>query len=95
MKNKTLNFLSSIMSASLFAFQIFPSLILIFLGHNTPLFWISCVLGTIALVIQNRRLPCFGTRIWSVGCVAGLLAVIWYVSYWAIRAGYGGIGGVF
>ena len=86
-KEKIIDALFSIFYIILFPLQMLPSLLVYFIGMDSPFFWIVCAIGLIALIVQNFKFPCIGSRLWSGGCVFGLIAAIWYVRILALQAG--------
>ena len=88
-KEKIIDVLFSTFYIILFPLQMLPSLTVIIVGSITPIFWILSAIGLVAMIVQNAKFPCFGIRLWSLGCVSGTIAALWYIRILALQAGIG------
>ena len=88
-KEKIIDTLFSVFYIILFPLQMLPSLMLLIIGSVTPIFWTLGAIALVAMVVQNVKFPCVGIRLWSLGCVSGTIAVLWYIRILALQAGLG------
>lgn len=67
-KERISNFIFAAFYIMLFALQVLPSLMAMIVGINAW-FFASCLVGSIALIVQAIKFPCFATRLWNCGSV--------------------------
>ena len=88
-KERVFNFLFSAFYIILFPLQMLPSLIVLIVGSVAPIFWTLGAIALVAMIIQNIKFPCVGIRLWSLGCLSGTIAALWYIRILALQAGIG------
>ena len=77
-KKSTPKFLIYVVYIALFALQIMPLLVVDLVGLQSPIFWISCVVGAVALIVQTVKYRNFNHRKWSMDSMLALVMVLMF-----------------
>ena len=75
-KTKIEDVLFFVFYVALFVLQVIPSFVAAFIEPTSAVFWIACVVGVIALIVQFIKFPCVATRMWNCGMVAFTITTI-------------------